>query len=105
MTKKIEKFASLSLFILMFVFLNQLEAGVLPFFVALSGMISCGCLSVIFLMRGADLSFKLSLEYENAPHTETPCAEPAYTDICPPTLRANIRPEINAAWCNKTNAA
>ena len=51
MTKKIEKIAAVLLFFTMFIFINQLEVGVLPFFIAFSGVISCGSLSVIFFMR------------------------------------------------------
>ena len=44
MTKKIEKIAAVLLFFTMFIFINQLEVGVLPFFIAFSGVISCGSL-------------------------------------------------------------
>ena len=67
MTKKIEKIAAVLLFFTMFIFINQLEVGVLPFFIAFSGVISCGSLSVIFFMRSFNLSFKLSLESTNEP--------------------------------------
>ena len=64
MLKSLEKILSLLSFLAMFVFISQLEADILPFWAALSGIISCGGLAVILLMHGADLHFYLELNEE-----------------------------------------
>lgn len=97
MTKKIEKIASLVFFLLMFVFLNQLEAGILPFFVAISGIVSCGGLAVVFLMHGAELSFKL--DFADIEDTEPITQSQSQTAPYP-----SINPDI-VGWYHKTNAA
>lgn len=96
MTKKFEKLAAVLLFLTMFIFINQLEVGVLPFFIAFSGVISCGSLSVIFFMRSFNLSFKLSLESTNDPVSAPRCAEPACQSV-------NV--DLAASWLNQTHAA
>ena len=96
MTKKIEKIAEVLLFFTMFIFINQLEVGVLSFFIAFSGVISCGSLSVIFFMRSFNLSFKLSLESTNEPVSAPRYAEPACQSV-------NV--DLAASWLNQTHAA
>ncbi len=98
MLKKLEVLASAILFLLMFVFISQLEMSILPFGIAFCGVISCGGLSIILLMHGADLSFTLDLaENDQSPDTK-PCyvAETTY-----PALSA----DLPSSWLGKTNAA
>ena len=71
MLKSLEKILSLLSFLAMFVFISQLEADILPFWAALSGVISCGGLSVILLMHGADLHFSIEINEETAPLLES----------------------------------
>lgn len=98
MLKKLEVLTSAILFLLMFVFISQLEASILPFGIAFCGVISCGGLSIILLMHGANLSFTLDLT-ENS---QTPNSQPGYlADSSYTALSA----ELSSSWIGKTNAA
>ena len=93
MLKSCEKILSFFCFALMFVFISQLEANVLPFWAALSGVISCGGLSVILLMHGAELHFSIEISEE----------EPALTPEAVVVYTSQEKPW--SSWLGQSKAA
>lgn len=96
MLKKCEKILSALLFGAMFIFISQLEADILPFFIAFSGVVSCGALSVILMMHGADLHFAVDIVEDEA-------------EVCPPLHEETYIyvPTNNSPspWFGRTKAA
>ena len=93
MLKSLEKILSLLSFLVMFIFISQLEANILPFWAALSGVISCGGLAVILLMHGADLHFSIEINEEEQT-----------SDFEPALVYASAKND-NLSWLRQIKAA